>query len=277
MNYEVQIAKAIEYIEQNLPYDLPLADIAQAAGYSPYHFQRVFKEAVNMSPADYIRKRRISEIVRKIDECNRPISEIAFEYGFNSKENFTRAFMTEHHILPTEYKAASNSLKLYDRQVFTPPDYNFEPEIIRLEAFTLVGYHSDENYAPNFWNKYNAKERSMKLSGGIVCEDYGVSSWNSEEKRVDYFIGIQKENAHGDLNGSSELLIPGGLYAVFQTPATTHFDFVYTIHRTWRYIKNEWLPSSRYAHTGGYDFESYVEKSRVFSERIHIPIKPKEQ
>ncbi|MDR0986195.1 MAG: helix-turn-helix domain-containing protein, partial [Ruminococcus sp.] len=257
--------------------DLPLADIAKAAGYSPYHFQRVFKEAVHMSPADYIRKRRISEIVRKIDECIRPISEIAFEYGFNSKENFTRAFMAEHHILPTEYKAASNSLKLYDRVVFTPSDYSLEPEITELETFTLVGYHSDEKHAPNFWNKYNAKNWSVKLSGGIVCEDYGVSSWNIEENRVEYFIGIDKENANGDTSGASELIIPGGLYAVFQTPVTTHFDFVYTIHRTWEYIKNEWLPGSLYTHTGGYDFESYVEKSRVFSEKIHIPIKLKEQ
>jgi AraC family transcriptional regulator len=277
MNYEVHIADAIEYIEQNLPYDLPLSDIAKAAGYSPYHFQRVFKEAVHMSPADYIRKRRISEIVRKIDECNRPISEIAFEYGFNSKENFTRAFMSEHHILPTEYKAASNSLKLFSRFVFTPPDYSIEPEIKKLETFTLIGYHSDEQYAPNFWNKYNAKSLSEKLSGGIVCEDYGVSSWNAEENRVEYFIGIDKENAHGDLSGAAELTIPGGLYAVFQTPVTTHFDFVHTIHRTWGYILNEWLPNSRYVHADGCDFESYTEKSRVFSEKIHIHIKPKAQ
>jgi AraC family transcriptional regulator len=276
MNYENHIAKAIEYIEQNLPYDLPLADIAKAAGYSPYHFQRVFKEVVRMSPADYIRKRRISEIVRKIDECNRPVSDIAFEYGYNSKENFTRAFLAEHHILPTEYKTASNSLKLYDRLVFTLPEYSLEPEIVQLAAFTLVGYPSDEKYAPNFWNKYNAKKWSVKLSGGIVCEDYGVSSWNAEEKRVEYYIGIQKENAHGDLSGTAELAIPGGLYAVFSTPVTTHFDFVNTIHHTWRSILNVWLPDSGYAHTGGCDVESYVEKSRVFSQKIHIPIQPRD-
>jgi AraC family transcriptional regulator len=35
-----------------------------------------------------------------------PVSEMAFEYGFNSKENFTRAFISEHHILPTEYSKA---------------------------------------------------------------------------------------------------------------------------------------------------------------------------
>jgi AraC family transcriptional regulator len=274
MNYKEHIAKAIEYIEENLPYELSLTDIAKVAGYSSYHFQRIFKEVVRVSPADYIRKRRISEIVRKIDECNRPVSEIAFEYGYNSKENFTRAFLAEHHILPTEYKAASNSLKLYDRIKFILPDYSLEPEIVQLEAFTLVGYPSDEKYAPNFWNKYNAKKWSVKLSGGTVCEDYGVSLWNAEEKRIDYYIGIRKENAKGDLSGTSKLTIPGGLYALFQTPLTTHFDFVNTIHSTWNYINNVWLQKGNYEHAGGYEFESYIEKSRLFSEKIYIPIKP---
>lgn len=36
-------------------------------------------------------------------------------YGFNSKENFMRAFKREHHILPTEYRSAENSLKLYEK------------------------------------------------------------------------------------------------------------------------------------------------------------------
>jgi predicted transcriptional regulator YdeE len=40
---------------------------------------------------------------------------------------------------------------------------------------------------------------------------------------------------------------------------------------------NEWLPNSNYVHGDDYDFESYMEKSRVFSEKIHIPIKPKEE
>ena len=39
--------------------------------------------------------------------------ETAIEYGFNSKENFTRVFKAEHGFLPSEYKFAGNSLKLF--------------------------------------------------------------------------------------------------------------------------------------------------------------------
>ena len=114
MNYIEHIENSLNYIESNLKTEMTLADLARVAGYSEYHFLRVFKEVTHLTPADYIRKRRLSEIAREIDAsdsslCDRPISDIAFEYGFNSKENFTRAFKTEHHVLPTEYKTAGNS------------------------------------------------------------------------------------------------------------------------------------------------------------------------
>jgi len=275
MNYKEHIENALIYIESNLKFDMCLADLAQAAGYSEYHFLRVFKEVTCLTPADYIRKRRLSEIARDIEYSNRPISDIAFEYGFNSKENFTRAFKTEHHVLPTEYKASGNSLKLYDRLCLNVPPFEVIPEIITLSDFSLIGYKSDEDYAPNFWNKYNCKRLSYKLSGGKTVTDYGVSSWNEETQQVDYFIGIRAESAAGNVEGATELEIPGGLYAVFATSTTSHFDFVNTIHKTWNYIHNTWLPQSDYRLAAGYQFETYVEASRTYSEDIYIPIERK--
>lgn len=101
MVYRTHLMRAITFIEQNLKNDISLADCAREAGYSEYHFIRVFKEVTGLTPADYIRKRRLTEIIKHM-RPDVPLSEIAFEYGFNSKENFTRAFKAEHHILPTE-------------------------------------------------------------------------------------------------------------------------------------------------------------------------------
>jgi AraC family transcriptional regulator len=202
-----------------------------------------------------------------------PISEIAFEYSFNSKENFTRAFISEHHILPTEYKSALNSLKLYEAITFETAPFHVIPEITYLEPFVLTVYKSDEAYTPNFWNKYNSRKWSKKLSGGKVCEDYGVSAWNEPENKLDYYIGIHKDNALGNIDDAINLLVKGGLYAVFTTPKTSHYDFVNTTHRTWDYINCEWLPNSGYKRTGGFEFESYIEESRTFSEKIYIPLK----
>ncbi|HBL84659.1 MAG: DNA-binding protein [Clostridiales bacterium GWF2_38_85] len=277
MNYEEHIENALVYIEFNLKTDLNLSDLAKAAGYSEYHFLRVFKEVTHLTPADYIRKRRLSEIVREIDNSYRPISDIAFEYGFNSKENFTRAFKAEHHVLPTEYKAADNSLKLYDRIYLQVPTFEITPKINTIPSFNLTGYWSDENYTPNFWNKYNCKKLSKRLSGGEVCIDYGVCRWNNDTNHLDYFIGIRTEDAKGDITDTKQLHVSGGLYAIFTTPPTSHFDFVNTIHKSWSYILNVWMPKSDYqcAESHGDQFETYVEDSRTFNEDIYIPIEKK--
>lgn len=275
MEYREHIEKVINYIEENLHCEINLADCARMSGYSPYHFLRIFRDAVGLTPADYIRKRRISEISREMMQGNRSISSIAFWYGFNSKENFVRAFKMEHHILPTEYRAAQNSLKLYERFRFEADVFSLTPRIREIEPFTLTVYKCDENYVPNFWNKYNARGLSQKLSGGREVWDYGVSSWNCEKNRLDYYIGIASEDAAGDIQGTMRLNIAGGLYAIFCTPAATQNMFVTQIHKTWDYISGVWLPDSAYKRKNTYEFERYREKSRLFSEEIYIPLEKK--
>ena len=271
MDYREHIEKVINYIEENLQYEINLMDCAKVSGYSSYHFLRIFRDVVGLTPADYIRKRRISEISKEIMRGNQCISSIAFQYGFNSKENFLRAFKTEHHILPTEYKEARNSLKLYERFRFEAKDFSVNHGIVEIQSFSLTVYKCDEKVVPNFWNKYNARGLSQKLSGGREVWDYGVSSWNYEENRLDYYIGIPSEYAAGDIGGTLELHIPGGLYAVFSTPTADQDNFVTQIHKTWAYIK-EWFPDSGYERKSGYEFECYREKSRLFSEDIYIPV-----
>lgn len=269
MMYKEQIQKAIDYIEDNLQNEIDLSTCAKIAGYSSYHFLRIFKEATDLTPADYIRKRRLSEIAKEMMNNSTFISETAFLYGFNSKENFVRAFKAEHGVLPTEYKKIGNSLKLYEKITFEKTAYNIEPYIITLDRFTITAFPCDEDYVPKFWNKYNCRKLSKKLSGGTVCEDYGISVMNS---KLQYYIGIRSEFVKGNNENTIQIEIPAGTYAVFETPAATHFHFVNTIHESWRYINNVWLPNSGYRANNTPAFETYIEESRTFSEKIYIPI-----
>ncbi len=275
--YKLHIQRVLDYIELHLKDDRPgvldNSTLAQIAGYSEYHFLRVFRDTVHLTPADYIRKRRISEIVRRIGDSKRPISDIAFEYGFNSKENFTRAFKSEHHILPTEFRISKCSLKLFEKFEFDTVTIRPSVSLCFLEDFVLIAYPCDEEKPPNFWNKYNSEKRSEKLSGGSVTEDFGAMIWNSKKKSLDYYIGLRDEDANGDRTGTVQLEIKGGLYAVFDTPKATQHNFVNIIHRTWDYISREWLPSSGYIRAKDrFELESYVESSREYSERIYIPL-----
>lgn len=271
-----QLKSVIAYIEEHLKDErrgvLDNETLARVAGYSEFYFIRLFSSYVRCTPAEYIRKRRISEIVRHIASDSRPISDIAFEYGFNSKENFTRAFKSEHSILPTEFRRTNCSLKLYDKYDFDrknrPPDVYLR----YIQSFSLVMYPYGNEYPPKAWNRYNADRKSVKLSGGKLVEDYGAMVWNSEKGKLDYYIGIAESEAFGDLDGSIKIPFSDGLYAVFETVPSSQHDFVNTIRNTWEYIYSTWLPNNGFKRAQGYEFESYFESGRKYSERIYIPI-----
>ena len=66
MDYRKHIQRVIAYIEENLTTDMDNVSLAAIAGYSEYHFLRLFKEVVKLTPMDYIRKRRLTEIVKQM-------------------------------------------------------------------------------------------------------------------------------------------------------------------------------------------------------------------
>ena len=84
MLYTEHIQKALEYVEANLPEECTLECCARAAGYSAYHFSRIFKGATGLSPIDYVRKRRLSRAAKDVAEGALPVIDIAVKWGFDA-------------------------------------------------------------------------------------------------------------------------------------------------------------------------------------------------
>lgn len=274
MEYRQHIQKVIDYIEENLTVEIDINELANVAGYSKYHFIKLFFKTTGMTPAEYIRKRRITEIVKEMADSEESISDIAFRYGFNSKENFTRAFKQEHKVLPSEFRYVENSLKLCEKIQFEKEKLDIVPEIMTLDQMIFITYKSDEEDMTKFWNKYNCKKMSEKLSGGKVVLDYGISEWLIDEQRTEYHIGIEEKYAIGNREGTEKIIIAPRKYAVFNTPVSDNFNFIKIIKDTWDYILYDWLENNGvYEHAGGPNFETYIESSRTFSEKIYVPIK----
>ena len=80
----LHIQRVLEYIEAHLTDDSALDNttLASIAVYSKFHFLRIFNEVIKLTPADYIRKRRITEIAKHICEDDSYIADLAFKYGF---------------------------------------------------------------------------------------------------------------------------------------------------------------------------------------------------
>ena len=74
------------YIEEHLTETITLNMLGKAAGYSPWHSERVFKELVGKTPFEYIRALRLSRAAVKLKDGNTRVIDVAFDFVFDSHE-----------------------------------------------------------------------------------------------------------------------------------------------------------------------------------------------
>ena|SRR5699024_90168 len=103
-DHEKAIQRSLNFIEQNLTHELQLNQLAKHAGYSRFHFQRIFRKVIGKSIAEYIRERRMTQSARKLITTDQRIIDIAMTYRFNSQESFTRAFKKVYDMTPGNYR-----------------------------------------------------------------------------------------------------------------------------------------------------------------------------
>ena len=110
MEYTKEIKKAMNYIENNLNEEIRMEEIADSAGFSKYHFQRVFKRETGLNLYEYIQKRRLAEASSLLRNTNIRILDIAVYLCFESQEVFTRAFKKVYGLPPGQYRKALKNL-----------------------------------------------------------------------------------------------------------------------------------------------------------------------
>ncbi|WP_334074400.1 MULTISPECIES: AraC family transcriptional regulator [Paenibacillus] len=104
MSYFDAVKKAIDFIEERLEKELKMEDIARNAGFSPYHFHRIFQLLTKNTVSDYVRKRRLTHAAGELFDSEIRIIDLAVKYQFESQEAFTRAFKRMFRIPPGQFR-----------------------------------------------------------------------------------------------------------------------------------------------------------------------------
>lgn len=91
-DYQRRVDRAVQWLEQHLHEDVRPDDLARVAAFSPYHFHRVFKGVTGESVMACRRRLRLEWAARRLRHTDLPVTEVAFESGYNAHEAFTRAF-----------------------------------------------------------------------------------------------------------------------------------------------------------------------------------------
>jgi AraC family transcriptional regulator len=104
-----RLRKVIDFIQENHERELALAEMAEAAGISPFHFAREFKRATGLAPHQYLIKIRIERAKAWLTKSELPIVEVSLRAGFNNQSHFTRLFHQRTGLTPKAYRNAFQS------------------------------------------------------------------------------------------------------------------------------------------------------------------------
>ncbi|HYL97561.1 MAG TPA: bifunctional DNA-binding transcriptional regulator/O6-methylguanine-DNA methyltransferase Ada [Blastocatellia bacterium] len=106
-----KVRLAVEFIERQFDEEIKLADIAAAAGLSPFYLQRVFKEEVGVTPKQYVAARRIERFKSRVKEGN-SVTSAMYDAGFGSSSRLYERAATELGMSPASYKKGGQGTRI---------------------------------------------------------------------------------------------------------------------------------------------------------------------
>jgi AraC family transcriptional regulator len=99
-----RLRRVLAYVEEHLAEDITVADLANVACLSIFHFTRAFAAAMGVPPHRYVSRRRLETARAMIATGRASLSEIALDCRFSSQSSFTRAFRRARGMTPAEYR-----------------------------------------------------------------------------------------------------------------------------------------------------------------------------
>jgi AraC family transcriptional regulator len=107
-----RVIDAIRLVESDSARRVRLKDLAASAGMSRYHFLRVFRRLVGMTPYQYLLSARMRRAAFELGSTRRPVLEIALDSGFGDLSTFNHRFRATFRQTPTQYRASACSRAL---------------------------------------------------------------------------------------------------------------------------------------------------------------------
>lgn len=249
--------QAMDYIEEHLTEEVSFDELAKKTGISVYHFKRTFSFIAGMSLAEYIKKRRLAEANLAL-LAGEKVTDVAFKYGYQSIEGFSRAFRDWSGQAPSEVMKTQiqKTFPKFSFYIDIKGGQSMDVKLIEKPAFQIVGvsqkvplqYQGENQAIMELAQRITPQQRAeMHTFDDVYPHQVVNASFDFHEGRtteggeMTHMIGFAtlQENTYEDLE---QLSVPAHTWAVFPNEG----PFPQTLQETWARIFSEWLPSSGY-------------------------------
>lgn len=159
-----------DYIDAHLTEHITLAKLARVSYFSPWYSYRLFLQHTNLTPADYIRRLRLSKAALKLRDERCKVLDVALAFGFASVDGYQRAFFREFGCNPGEY--VKSPVPLY---LFTP--YGVKYQMPRKEKKMETLKHVFVQVIEKPERKVLIKRGLMAADYFAYCEEVGCDVW----------------------------------------------------------------------------------------------------
>ena len=169
------VRKMQDYIREHIQEEITIEDLAESSAFSPWYARRLFRKYLNMTPAVYIRRLRLSKSALKLRDEHVTILEVALDMGFGSVDGYQRAFRKEFGCNPKEYSTSP------------VPVWLFTPSLIEIKQAKegKVNEMSESKEIRNVFIQLIEKPaRKVIIKRGVkaneyfsYCEEVGCDVW----------------------------------------------------------------------------------------------------
>jgi len=284
-----ELNQVINYIEEHLTDDLSLEKISQYAGVPDYHFRNIFFYLSGLTLSEYIKNRKLSEANKDLLNGEK-VTDVAFKYGYQSIDGFTRAFKKWSGFLPSDVvkKGINKSFPKLSFVITVKGGTAMEFRIENKPAFYFVGvskrvpmqFEGVNNeiikLAESITDEQKKEMHSLQNMEPyeIVNVSYDADcNFLKEEGELTHLIGVlTTENQISVL--LEKIPVPACTWAIFPNEG----PFPSTLQETMAKIYSEWLPSSDYeiinAPTFSFTKMNDLKEAYAYSE-VWIPVRKK--
>lgn len=277
-SYQKSIDKVLSYIDANLSEKQELDKLAEMANLSKFHFHRIMKAHLEEALGNYINRIRLETAVKLLRYSAMPISEIAYQIGYETVSAFSKSFRKMYGVSPTSMRK-QKELTIEKRNPTMNNNFQLVESIKKINDIHVIfqrsiGKTGDHTTVEN-WNSLFAKAQDYQVLN-FQSKFYGIN-WDDPEitphEKVRYDACISIRDNTKIKKAFSTKTIVGGKYLCFLYKGDYQdLGFVYD------HIFRNWIIRMEYSLREQPIFEQYVNnkettpKEELLTE-IFIPIK----